>query len=315
MPASFLHWRFQSLTPTSLVLLGLVGGFVPAQLIAAPPKSAAAPAQTDAIRASADDFTAAFNKGDAKAVAALWTPDGSETDEQGTTFKGRQAIEAEYAKLFKAHPDARIQIAVHSVEFPAPSVAVEDGVATVTVSGAPPSSSRYTVVHVIQDGKWLMSNVHESPADVKSGAETLQTLDWLIGKWQAKMGDVVAESDIRWLANKSFIRRDYTVRKGDATTGSGIQIIGWDPLQGQIRSWSFDSSGGYGTGLWSQTADGWQIDHIGTLPDSTPTTSQDFVIRVPGEDNVLGYRSTRRFAGQSPLADMREIVFDRVKDK
>jgi uncharacterized protein (TIGR02246 family) len=295
--------------------LSVAAGLTAALATAAPPKSAAAPAQTDAIRASADDFTAAFNKGDAKAVAALWTPDGLETDEQGTTFKGRPAIEGEYAKLFKAHPDARIQIEVHSVEFPAPSVAVEDGVTTVTVSGAPPSSSRYTVVHVIQDGKWLMSNVHESPADAKSGAETLQTLDWLIGKWQAKTGDVVAESDIRWLANKSFIRRDYSVRKGDATTGSGIQIIGWDPLQGQIRSWSFDSSGGYGTGLWSQTADGWQIDHIGTLPDSTPTTSQDFVIRVPGEENVLGYRSTRRFAGQSPLADMREIVFDRVQDK
>ena len=168
---------------------------------------------------------------------------------------------------------------------------------------------------MIQDGKWLMSNVHESPADVKSGAETLQTLNWLIGKWQAKTGDIVAESDIRWLANKSFIRRDYTVRKGDATTGSGVQIIGWDPQQGQIRSWSFDSTGGFGTGLWSQTADGWQIDHIGTFPDSTPSSSRDFVIRVPGEDNVLGFRSTHRQAGESVLPDTAEIVFDRVKDK
>jgi uncharacterized protein (TIGR02246 family) len=315
MPASFLRWRLQSVAQGSLVLLGVVAGFAPALSIAAPPKSTNAPAQSDAIRASADDFTAAFNKGDAKAVAALWTPDGSETDEQGTTFKGRQAIEAEYAKLFKAHRDARIQIEVHSVEFPASNVAVEDGVATVTVSGAPPSSSRYTVVHVPQDGKWLMSNVHESPDDAKSGTETLQSLDWLIGKWQAKMGDVVAESDIRWLANKSFIRRDYTVRKGDATTGSGIQIIGWDPQQGQIRSWSFDSTGGYGTGLWSQTADGWQIDHIGTFPDSTPSSSRDFVIRVPGEDNVLGFRSTHRLAGGSVLPDTAEIVFDRVKEK
>lgn len=299
----------------SLVSLSVAASLGIASSSAAAPKSSAAPTQTDAIRASADEFTSAFNKGDAKSVAALWTPDGSETDEQGTTFKGRQAIEAEYAKLFKARPDARIQIEVHSVDFPAPNVAVEDGVATVTVSGAAPSSSRYTVVHVILDGKWLMSNVHESPADVKSGAETLQTLNWLIGKWQAKTGDIVAESDIRWLANKSFIRRDYTVRKGDATTGSGVQIIGWDPQQGQIRSWSFDSTGGFGTGLWSQTADGWQIDHIGTFPDSTPSSSRDFVIRVPGEDNVLGFRSTHRQAGESVLPDTAEIVFDRVKDK
>src|SRR5689334_21510139 len=137
MPALFLRWRLP-MWPKSLVLLSVVAGLVPALSSAAAPKSAAAPTQTDAIRASADDFTSAFNKGDAKAVAALWTPDGSETDEQGTTFKGRQAIEGEYANLFKARPDARIQIEVHSVDFPAPNVAVEDGVATVSVSGAPP---------------------------------------------------------------------------------------------------------------------------------------------------------------------------------
>src|SRR5262249_27662394 len=140
-------------------------------------------------------------------------------------------------------------------------------------------------------------------------------LGWLIGKWQAKAGDVVADSDIHWLANKSFIERQYKVHKADATTSSGIQIIGWDPQQGQIRSSSVDASGVYGTGLWSPTADGWQIDHIGTLPASTPTSSQDFVSRAAGEDNVLGYRSTGRFAGQSPLADTPEIVFDRVKGK
>src|SRR4029077_6934388 len=130
-----------------------------------------------------------------------------------------------------------------------------------------------------------------------------------------KSDDNVAESDIRWLANKTFIERDYTVRKGGTTTNSGLQIIGWDPQQGQIRSWSFDASGGYGTGLWSQTPDGWQIAHIGTLPDSTPTSAQDFVVRVPGQDNVIGWSPTQRMAGDTKLPDAPETVFDRVKDK
>ena len=134
MPASFLPRRLQSATWKSLVSLSVAASLGIASSSAAAPKSSAAPTQTDAIRASADEFTSAFNKGDAKAVAALWTPDGTETDEQGTIFKGRQAIEAEYAKLFKARPDARIQIEVHSIDFPAPNVAVEDGVATVTNS-------------------------------------------------------------------------------------------------------------------------------------------------------------------------------------
>jgi uncharacterized protein (TIGR02246 family) len=268
------------------------------------------------IRASADSFTKAFNTGDAKAVAALWTPDGTETDEQGETFKGRQAIEDEYAKVFKAAPGARIAIEVHSVDFPAPNIAVEDGIATVTSKDAPSSSSRYTAIHVQQPGGgWLMANVHETPALAKSGADALNLLDWLVGKWQTKSDDVVAESDIHWLADKTFLERVYTVRKGGAIVGSGKQLIGWDPREGQIRSWSFDASGGYGSGLWSQTADGWQIAHQGILPDSTPTSSLDFVVHVAGQDNVLGYRSTHRMAGDSPLPDTAEIVFDRVKEK
>jgi uncharacterized protein (TIGR02246 family) len=271
--------------------------------------------KTAPIRASADDFTKAFNAGDAKAVAALWTPDGTETDEQGQTFRGRQAIEEQYAELFKAHPDARIQVEVHSVDMPASNVAVEDGVATLLTKNAPPSTSRYTAVHILDAGKWLMSSVHEAPVDMKAGADGLKALDWLVGTWQAKSEDTIAESDIRWLANKTFIEREYTVKKNGATTNSGLQIIGWDPQEGQIRSWSFDFTGGYGTGLWSQTADGWQIDHIGVLPDSTPTTARDFVIHVAGQDNVLGWRSTNRMAGESVLPDTAEVVFDRVKEK
>ena len=36
---------------------------------------------------------AAFNKGDAKAVAALWTEDAQYTDETGLSYVGRDAIE------------------------------------------------------------------------------------------------------------------------------------------------------------------------------------------------------------------------------
>jgi uncharacterized protein (TIGR02246 family) len=270
---------------------------------------------TAAIRASADYFTTAFNSGSAQGVAVLWTPDGTETDEQGQVFKGRKAIEDQYAALFKAHPEARIKIEIHSIDTPAPNVAVEDGVATVTTKSTPPSASRYTAVHVLDGKNWLMASVHEAPLDLKAGADSLKDLEWLIGQWRSKSDDIVAESDIRWLANKTFVERDYTVRKNGATTNSGLQIIGWDPQEGQIRSWSFDSSGGYGTGIWSQTADGWQIEHIGVLPDSTPTTAQDFVIHVAGQDDVLGWRSTRRMAGDSVLPDTAEIVFDRVKDK
>ena len=77
----------------------------------APPAPAAVESGADAeIRRAADEFVAAFNRGDAKAVAAHWTADGEYVDEAGRVFAGREAIEKEYAAFFQEHPgvdDAR----------------------------------------------------------------------------------------------------------------------------------------------------------------------------------------------------------------
>jgi uncharacterized protein (TIGR03000 family) len=49
-----------------------------------------------ALRKRAEEFIAAFNSGDANAVAAFWAPDGDYIDQAGTTLSGRQAIAAAF---------------------------------------------------------------------------------------------------------------------------------------------------------------------------------------------------------------------------
>jgi len=268
------------------------------------------------IRATADAFVKAFNAGDAKAVAALWTANGTMADDQGEIFKGRKAIEDQYAAFFKAHPGAKMKVAVKSIEFPTPSMAVEDGTAQVVAQhGGPPVASRYTAVHVREDGKWLMASVRETAIPLSSNFSRLEDLGWLIGTWEAKRDGTAVRATFRWFANKSFIEREYTVREDGVQTASGIQIIGWDPQAGQVRSWSFDASGGYGSSLWTATPEGWHAESSGVLPDGTPTSSQEMLIRVPGEDNVLGWRSFDRSAGDAALADTPEVVLDRAPEK
>src|SRR5262249_10117642 len=58
-------------------------------------------ADREAIRKSAYDFVQAFEKGDAKAIAALWTEQGEYHDESGEMLHGRAAIEKAYAEHFK----------------------------------------------------------------------------------------------------------------------------------------------------------------------------------------------------------------------
>jgi uncharacterized protein (TIGR02246 family) len=298
----------------SVCLIGLAENSLDVGLGAEPPppgKSADA-----AIRATEKAFVEAFNRGDVKAVAELWTPNGSLTDDRGRVFKGRKAIEEEYARFFATHRGANIEVAIESIEQPTADVAIEVGVARALSKGvAAPSASRYMAVHVRVDGQWQMANVSESSIEMPSGYGRLRDFDWLVGQWESKNGEATVLTTIRWIANQSYLQREYTVRKAGVTESSGLQIIGWDPQTGRIRSWSFDSTGGNGSGLWNPVGNGWRIESRGVLADGTPTSSQDHLIRVPGEDNVLGWRSTDRKIGGRPLPDLREVVLERLPEK
>jgi uncharacterized protein (TIGR02246 family) len=277
---------------------------------------APSPPDEKSVRATAEAFTDAFNRGNAKEVAALWTPDGSLMDESGKLFKGHAAIDAAYAAFFKAHPGAKIEIAIKAVEFVSPTVAVEDGVARVdSDEAAPPTATRYNVVHTASGGKWLMASVRESSVAVPSNFARVEDLKWLIGKWEATADNATFTSNFRWIANKSFIARDYTTRRDGLVVSAGKQIIGWDAANGHLRSWSFDSTGGYGTGEWSRTPDGWRIHSTGLMADGTPTSSIDQLVRVAGEDRVFGWRSSDRRVAGSQLPNTPEIVFDRAHEK
>lgn len=296
----------------------LAGGAGP--IAAAEPVASTSPAEA-AIRASAAAFEKAFNARAAADVAALWTLHGTLVDDRGEKYRGREAIRKQYDDFFKdffqAFPDAKIKVAIKSIEFPAPTMAVEEGVSSIVTSrAAPPIVGAYTATHVLDGGQWLIAAVRETAVPPASNVARLQQeLGWLIGRWQAKHDERSLQTTAAWVGQKSFIRREYTVCQGEKVVSSGVQVIGWDPRAGRIRSWSFDATGGFGSGLWSTTADGWAIESVGTLPDGTPTSSREYVIRVPGEDRIFGWRSVGRLAGQSPLPDTGEIVLERVSTK
>jgi uncharacterized protein (TIGR02246 family) len=308
------RFLFRTIAPAVALWLAIfsIGGPRVARLFAADPKPAGA-GDEKSIRATADAFVAAFNHGSAKDLAALWAPNGSLTDERGKLVKGRQAIEQEYAAFFKEFPGAKIDITIKSIEFPTSSVAVEDGIARVIAEDAASApASRYTAVHVLEGGKWLMASVREIAVD---GSERLQDLEWLIGKWQSKSDDVEFESTFHWLANKSFIQRDYLTRQRGQVIASGFQIIGADPQTGRQRSWSFDSSGGFGAGDWWSTPVGWRIQSFGVQADGTPTSATDCLIRDRQENNVLGLRSLDRKVGNVGFPGTPEVVFDRLREQ
>src|SRR5262249_6899906 len=91
------------------------------------PAPAARKADEEALYKAIASFEEAFQKGDAKAVAALWTPEGEYVSEDGTSFTGRAALEKAYTEFFSKNPNNSLDVEVTSIRFPSRDNAVVDG--------------------------------------------------------------------------------------------------------------------------------------------------------------------------------------------
>ncbi len=263
-----------------------------------------------AIRAEPEAFVAAFNKGDAKAVAALWTKDGEYIDDTGRRFIGRDAIEQGYSEFFANSPKVTLRVMIDSLRLLSDSTAIEDGRAVVDPPPVGvPAYSKYTAVHVKVDGKWLMASVRDTHVETPSAYRNIADLEWLIGTWVAEEHGAKTESVCRWVANKSFVERAYTVTHVDGTETSGVQLVGWNPQDGYVQSWNFSPDGGHAVGIWAPQQGGWSAEMHGVTGDGTPTTSVNLLTRL--DDNAYVWQSVERTVGGIALPDTDEVVLKR----
>jgi hypothetical protein len=110
------------------------------------------------------------------------------------------------------------------------------------------ASGRQAIVAVREGGQWKVAIVREWDRDVGLDA-SLKEIEWLIGTWQAATKDRDVTITYEWDENKAFIRGKFTVKDGPKVIESGTQLIGKDNAEGVIRSWVFQSDGGFGGGL------------------------------------------------------------------
>jgi uncharacterized protein (TIGR02246 family) len=253
------------------------------------------------IRANVAAFVRAYNMGDSKAVAALFMKDAFIMDKEGNTSQGREAIQKTFAGLFKEAPKRRIEVFVESIRFIGADMAVEIGSTKETLApGEPPEEDDYTVLHVKRDGKWLMALVREAEGMPPTSHEQLRPLAWLIGNWVDDGGSVVVNSSCRWSEDKHFLLQEFRMQVEGKEAMKVSQRIGWDPLSRHIRSWVFDSEGGFTENVWTQTADGWVIKSTGVRPDGTSASATNHLIPT-GRDGYV-WRSKDRVAGDEVLS-------------
>ena len=185
--------------------------------------------EEDVLLKRTEAFVATFNKGDAKALAAFFTPDGDMVDPEGQHIKGRKAIEEVYQQYFAATKGAKLFIHITSVRVVRPDLAVEDGLTEVVRPDGPPSAARYTVIYVKQDGQWYLESVREAIAVPPTNATHLQELAFLLGDWTEDVDKGgAAKASYAWAAQGNFLVNTFDLTMHDVSVAGGVQWIGWD---------------------------------------------------------------------------------------
>lgn len=264
---------------------------------------------TAAIKEAGQSFVRAYLSGDAKAMANHWTEKGEYFADDGTILRGRAEIEKAYTALFAkkgAHTEAEIDIT--SIRFLSRDTAIEEGYFKVRSGKEAATSSKYSVLHVREDGKWLMAVVREYPSEGVS----LRDLEWLIGTWEAKRDDSEVRTTYEWWGDKHFIRVQIAIKE-KGKTREGFTMIGKDVSTGQIRSWTFDNQGSFGEATWTRDGMKWFQESASVLEDGSVMAATNILTRV--DNDAFTFRSVERSVDGEELEDIPPVRVTRVKGK
>lgn len=282
--------------------------FVIKPIVGLAQESPETPSDQEVIRKTVEAYVAAFNKADAKALAAMWSPEAVYTNPlNGDLLIGREAIEKQFAANFAEIKELKLEATTDSVQLISPGVAVEHGSAKLLQGDQTIEESKTTSIFVKRDGVWLLDRVtEEAVVEPVSHYDQLKDLEWMLGKWIDRDEIATVATECNWSRNKNFLIRSFTVEIDDRIDMSGIQIIGWNPREKKILSWVFDSDGGFGQGTWSKKGSRWFVQQTGVLPDGGMTSATNIISYI--DDKTCTLQSVNRTVDGELVPSIDEVV-------
>jgi uncharacterized protein (TIGR02246 family) len=281
--------------------------------------SSAAPAVTprrspdeESVRETGASLVSAYNRRDAGAFAAAFTVDGEYVDEKGTVFHGRKAIEDEFARFFAANPATSIAVEIASTRAIAPAIIAADGSTRFTRDkGEPAVAGRCHLVCTRDQGKWLIASLHEIEAadEHSSHHEQVRQLEFLVGDWINEGAESHVHFTCRWDDGLNFLVRDFAVHFAGQKTMTGTQRIGYDPLTGHLKSWTFDSAGGYADGYFHREGENWVLQTTGVTADGRMASGSQIFARVDGHRML--WHAVDYVIGGERIADIPRVTIVR----
>lgn len=261
-----------------------------------------------AIQKAVESFVEAFERRDPKAIAAHWTENGEYVSDDGQVFRGRAAIEKEYVTMLgKSKETIKLDVEMTSLRFPSKDTAIEEGYIKMRRGKEPVVTSKYSVLHVREGGKWLMAVVREWPSEGAS----IRDLEWLIGAWETKREDREVRTVYEWWGDKTFIKGQITIKSKQGTS-KGFMLIGKDSATGQLRSWTFDEDGSFAEGSWTRDGSKWLIEAGAVQANGDVVAATN--ILTPIDHNAFSFQSVQRSVNGEEIPDIAPVRVTRVKN-
>ena len=229
-------------------------------------------------------------------LASMFLAKGELIDEEGTVYQGEKEIKDLLTAFFKKFPGTKLAMDIESVRIVGP-VAIEEGTRTMKAKdGETQSKFRYITVRAKTDEGWKIASLRDFSDDPEpSPNEYLQSVAWLVGDWMNEGADGVVKFTYKWSEDKNYILGEFQLPGGTGPARKLSQRIGWDAGARKVRSWLFESDGGFADGHWTVLDDGIvakysSVNADGTTASATITISQKDKDRfsMKGTDRIVG---------------------------
>jgi hypothetical protein len=151
------------------------------------------------------------------------------------------------------------------------------------------------------DGRWRINTLKDYPREGGPRREQLAQLSWLLGEWVNQDGQSVVHTECRWSDDGNFLLRSFAVQTYDGREMNGVQRIGWDPSIEKLRSWTFDSDGGFFDGLWTRHDNQWRVATSGVTAEGKKVTGMAVYTAV--DDEMITWRHEHLIVGDEVRDD------------
>lgn len=263
-----------------------------------------------------EQYVSSFNRHDADAMSEQWSENGHRIHPRtGEVAEGRAAIKEALQKMFSEGKADKLQVKIIK------SSRLEDGsIETIGrfrvtfADGSPARESAIRVLLVNENGSWKIDEIREISADApESHEEKLKGLEFLLGSWEDQDEDVTIKNKARFDRYHNFIIQKFEIQVYNQLLIDGYQIIGWDPIQKRIRSWMYDSDGGFGEAVWKEKDGKWYVDSHFTLRDGRKATAT--YVYKPIDANSYSWGSEDRDVGGEVLPNIEPVTVVRVAEE